>query len=180
MKTVFNSDVVRPMVFAAALTLLSGCSQKAEEEATLPGEPAANQETADKIVKIVQYEFDAAKGRVLFVSRGCVLCHSVNGVGGRAAFPLDKETFLAEIDPVHFSARMWRGAPEMIRLQQMELGYQINLGAQDIAHLAAFAGDPEEQRKLTLDQVPEDVQNSFLNEFMWIDAENMAGEAGEE
>lgn len=32
---------------------------------------------------------DAANGRKLFASKGCVVCHEVNGIGGTDAAPLD-------------------------------------------------------------------------------------------
>ena len=150
-------------------TALSVTACSAETETVASPQTATAADPAKP--RIANYEFDAARGRALFVSENCVLCHSVNGVGGRAAPPLDKATFLSEIDPVEFSARMWRGATQMIKLQELEIGYQITLSAQDLADLAAFAGDPSEQGNLTLDQVPTSMQESFLNEFMWVDEE---------
>ncbi len=164
-KPTFTKAAQLAAISVLGVSGLSACGQSSEDTKVTP------EAVEDVAQKVADYKFDAARGRALFVSRGCVMCHSVNGVGGRAAYPLDTETLLNEIDPFKFTSRMWRGAPEMIKLQQMELGYQINLGAQDIADLAAFASTPDEQRKLTLDQVPEDVQNSFLNEFMWLEEE---------
>ncbi len=154
-----------------ATASLAGCNQAAESNIDEEESSRTGTEENSGQVTIANYEFDAKRGRALFISRGCVLCHSVNGVGGRAAYALDKETFLTEIDTVHFAARMWRGAPEMLKLQQMELGYQIAISAQDLADLAAFAENPEQQGLLTLDQVPVEMQESFLNEFLWIDEE---------
>ncbi|WP_306249590.1 c-type cytochrome [Parvularcula sp. IMCC14364] len=164
-------------IIAATAFSLSACNPSADPQA--PGQPTTSESVpnadAATIVRVAQYEFDAENGRRLFVEEGCVICHSVNGVGGTAAYPLDKETFLSEIDPIHFAARMWRGAPEMIKLQEIELGYQINLNAQEIADLAAFAGNPDEQRKLDISQVPETVRDSFLNDFVWVTAEFPGG-----
>ena len=67
-----------------------------------------------------------------------MFCHAVNGVGGKAAPPLDAVRDTRTIDVLEFAARMWRGAPTMIVLQEMELGYQIELTGEEIAHLAAF------------------------------------------
>src|SRR3546814_3672335 len=64
---------------------------------------------------------DAARGRQLFASKGCVVCHSVNGVGGENAPPLDASTMSMPMNPFEFAARMWRGAEAMVALQREEL-----------------------------------------------------------
>ncbi|MEQ8936448.1 MAG: c-type cytochrome [Amphiplicatus sp.] len=110
---------------------------------------------------------DSAKGRELFVGKGCVICHSVNGVGGKAAPVLDAPIGETVIDPLDFAARIWLGAPAMIELQSVELGYTISLSGDEIAHLAAFAGDVAEQKKFTVDQVPEPMRSSLLDERFW-------------
>lgn len=115
----------------------------------------------------VRRELDSQAGRGLFVEKGCVICHSVNGVGGKAAPVLDAQIGAPPVDPLDFAARMWRGAPAMIELQSVELGYTIYLTADEIANLAAFAADREEQKKLAIDQVPETMRESFLDEQFW-------------
>lgn len=102
---------------------------------------------------------DAARGRALFVSKGCVICHAVNGVGGYAigdlggtrAPSLDAARMPVFMDPFAFFARMWAGAKDMIALQQQKLGYQIQLRGDEIADIMAFLHDPEEQKKFTPD-----------------------------
>ncbi len=117
---------------------------------------------------------DVAHGRQLFVSKGCVICHSINGVGGRAAPALDAiaveegETVPA-VDPLDFVARMWRGAPAMLDLQAIELGYQIELTANDLADLAVFASDAGAQSDFSLEDVPEPMWDWMLNEPYWED-----------
>ncbi|MCI5046006.1 MAG: cytochrome c [Aquisalinus sp.] len=173
-----KTHILPAVTMIASVLILASCGQSAapsSETADSASDEMRAGADAAGIVKVAQYEFDAENGRRLFVDEGCVICHSVNGVGGTAAYSLDKETFLSEIDPIHFAARMWRGAPEMIKLQEIELGYQINLNAQEIADLAAFAGNPDEQRKLDISQVPEDLRNSFLNDFVWVTAEFPGG-----
>ena len=71
------------------------------------------------------------------------------------------------VNPLDFSARMWRGAPAMTALQAVELGYVIALDAQDIADLAAFAASPDEQRLLTLESTPEGMREWFLDVPHW-------------
>ena len=53
-----------------------------------------------------------------------------------------------------FAARMWRGAQAMTAMQQEEFGEVVNLDGQELADLIAFAHDADEQKKLTVKQVP--------------------------
>jgi len=125
--------------------------------------------------EIVTPVVDAARGRDLFVRKACVVCHSVNGIGGGMAPPLDAPSAQAEIDIADFAARMWRGAGPMVWLQTLELGYQIDLTGEDIAHLAGFANDRFEQSRFEENQVPGRILDSLLTEpyqrpedWMWI------------
>ena len=107
---------------------------------------------------------DPAKGRALFVERGCVICHAVNDVGGRAGPPLEAEGPSSTVDIAEFAARMWRGAGPMVWLQTLEMGYQIDLTGEDIAHLAGFAADADEQAKFAENQVPGRILEFLLTE----------------
>ena len=98
---------------------------------------------------------DSARGRQLFVGKGCVICHAINGVGGKAAPPLDADPDVQHADIFDFAARMWRGAPTMFVLQEMELGYQIDMTGEELAHIAGFVYDLEEQKRFSDDDVPE-------------------------
>lgn len=110
---------------------------------------------------------DAAAGRDLFVQKGCVLCHSINGVGGKAGPALDAADDYVTPDALEFAARIWRGAPAMVEFQSLELGYVIDLSGADIAHLAAFAASRAEQKKLLDSAIPEPMRNSLLDERYW-------------
>ncbi len=110
---------------------------------------------------------DAAEGRATFIQKGCVVCHAVNGVGGKAGPALDAQTQIDAVDPLDFAARMWRGAAAMVEFQSLELGYVIDLEADDIAHLAAFAATSSEQKKLTIADIPEPMRDSLLDERFW-------------
>ncbi len=116
---------------------------------------------------IVRHSVNAENGRDLFVSKGCVICHSVNGVGGKAAPALDAVIGAPMIDPLEFAARMWRGAPAMIELQSIELGYTIYLTADEIGDLAAFHASREAQSKLSVNDLSEELQNGLLDERFW-------------
>ena len=117
---------------------------------------------------------DAEEGKRLFVGKGCVVCHAVNGVGGKAAPPLDAVRDARTIDVLDFAARMWRGAPTMIVLQEMELGYQIELAGEEIAHLAAFGSDAKVQSGFREADIPEVIRDWMVDEvYEELDPDNM-------
>ncbi|MEM7226063.1 MAG: c-type cytochrome [Pseudomonadota bacterium] len=123
---------------------------------------------AEQSVKsIVIPMIEPERGQRLFVTKGCVLCHAVRGVGGQAAPPLDAPDRATAIDPLGFAARMWTGATAMLELQAMELGYQIELSAVEIADLAGFVGDPDAQAQFTIDDIPEPLRDWMLDIPYW-------------
>lgn len=97
---------------------------------------------------------DVRRGRKLFASKGCVICHEIDGVGGRSARNLNAPTGVRLSNPFDFAARMWLGAPAMAALQEKEVGYQIFLTGQELADIAVFAQDVDEQRKFSIHDVP--------------------------
>ncbi len=99
------------------------------------------------------------RGRKLFASKGCVVCHSVNGVGGEDAPPLDFDNTNGYMNPFDFAARMWAGAEAMIYLQQEELGEQISLTGQELADIIAFAHSPSEQSRFSMADIPQRVRD---------------------
>ena len=101
---------------------------------------------------------DAERGRTLFVNKGCVVCHAVNGDGGQAGPAFDASEPAGVFDPLEFAARMWRGADAMLALQGAEFGYQIDLSGRDIADLAAFAESHTQQQDFSNDEIPEVMQ----------------------
>ena len=118
---------------------------------------------------------DPDRGRQLFVGKGCVVCHSVNGVGGQAGPPLDADPAETTVDMFDFIARMWRGAALMIVLQEMELGYQIELNGEELAHLASFAADAGAQRAFSEEDIPELVRDWMVDEvYDKLDLDEMA------
>ncbi len=99
-------------------------------------------------------DMDPARGRMLFASKGCVVCHAINGVGGNDAPALDATTMSRPMNPFEFAARMWRGAEAMIYLQREELGDQIELSGDELADIVAFAHSQEEQGKFSEADIP--------------------------
>jgi hypothetical protein len=53
---------------------------------------------------------------------------------------------------------MWRGALAMITLQKLELGFQIELTGEELAHIARFLHDFEAQQTFSEDEVPADIR----------------------
>jgi hypothetical protein len=98
---------------------------------------------------------DAHRGREVFVDRGCVICHQVNGVGGEIGPSLNAADMQVPMNAFEFAARMWRGAGAMIEMQEQVLGHQIELTGQDLADLIAFAHDEAEQKELSAKGIPE-------------------------
>lgn len=148
------------MIRIAGLLLVAASLIACERSAAPASDPPAEHDRLERAP-------NGERGRTLFVEKGCVLCHAVNGVGGKAAPALDAATEMDAVDPVGFAARMWRGAPAMIELQNLELGYVIWLEAQDLVDLAAFAADSHEQKRLTEADVPEPMRGLILDERYW-------------
>ena len=156
------ANPLRSLCFAALFTA-AGCGGESPD-ASLSAAPESQQErVALKRVRLA----DPDAGRALFVDKGCVICHAVNGTGGKAASPLDAGVGEPAVDPLEFAARMWRGAPAMIELQSTELGYAIDLTAAEIADLAAFAADRRAQRALTPETLPEGMSAALLDQRFW-------------
>lgn len=105
---------------------------------------------------------DATKGQKLFVTEGCVICHSVNGVGGKAGPTLDAEDGNTVIDVFDFTARMWAGAFAMVELQSQELGYQFDLTGEEMAHIAGFVYDRKQQLLFKESDVPDLIRDMFI------------------
>ena len=132
----------------------------------------AGEETAEAtyLIPIVTMPLaNSNRGRDIFVKKGCFICHSVNGVGGRASTPLDAEGGMSMVDPIDFAARMWRGAYAMAQVQELEIGYQIDLTGEEIAHLSAFVADAEVQRRFSEGDIPELLRDWIIDEPYWIE-----------
>ncbi len=110
---------------------------------------------------IVIPSMDSSRGRELFAEKGCVTCHSINGVGGTDARKLDAEFMDLPMNPFDFAARMWRGAPTMVELQREELGAQIQFTGEELANIIAFVHDAEEQAKFSEADIPEEIREKM-------------------
>ncbi len=120
----------------------------------LPPEQLERLILAMQEVGLVVPKMDAARGRKLFAETGCVVCHSVNKVGGEVGPSLNAGDLPSPMNAFEFAARMWRGAAAMTAMQEEAFGEVISLSGRDLADLIAFAHDNKEQKKLTENQVP--------------------------
>lgn len=98
---------------------------------------------------------DSHRGHMLFINKGCILCHQINGVGGDVGPSMNADDMPSPMNVFEFAARMLKGAPAMVAMQQEEFGEVISLTGQDLADLVAFAHDEKMQATVSLSQVPE-------------------------
>jgi hypothetical protein len=112
---------------------------------------------------------DPLRGKELFVTKGCFICHAVHGAGGTVASPLDAPEDGRIVDPMVFAAAMWRGAQAMLTLQLLELGYQIDVSGDELRDLAAFASDPRAQQDFSLQGIPDFMREWMIDKPYWLD-----------
>jgi mono/diheme cytochrome c family protein len=146
---------------AALAALLVGGGALAD-----PGEQSgtAEQNGAEDPVQLAIPDADPARGRELFVAKGCIACHAINELGGTSAPPLDAEAMADVPDAFEFVARMWRGAEAMIFMQQQSLGEQLDFTGQELADIIAFVQDPEEQGRFSEADVPPQYRRRLRSE----------------
>jgi cytochrome c len=154
----------RHLLPAAATALLAVIATPGPASAQEATQAASERSPAEDRARLMLPYPDAEHGRFLFVSKGCVICHSINGVGGKAGPALDAPETSAPVAPLDFAARMWRGAVAMAVLQTMEFGYQIEITGDEIADLAAFAASRAAQEGFSDADIPEMMQGWTLDE----------------
>ncbi len=103
-------------------------------------------------------QMNPIRGKQLFASKGCVVCHSINGVGGEDAPALDASTMPLPMNPFEFAARMWRGAEAMVAMQRDELGAPIELDGSELADIIAFVHDADVQAEFSEEDIPERIE----------------------
>lgn len=108
---------------------------------------------------------DPARGRALFASKGCVVCHAVNGVGGHDGPALDLDPDRGPVNPFELAAEMWKHAGAMIPMQEEEFGHQIELTADEFADLVAFLASPSEQKAFSEADIPPDMREILEKEL---------------
>ncbi len=125
LRPVFKAlPVLSGAVFLGAVLTVSALADDGSDHAKPPAakpKAAAEQSAAKKgkahkpaNVRLAMPMMNAERGMYLFASKGCVACHSVNGIGGHDAKNLDAHTMEKVMNPFDFVAKMWRMAPAMI------------------------------------------------------------------
>ncbi len=122
--------------------------------------PATAGESAKSAIApgLVLPSMNAERGKKLFASKGCVVCHSINGVGGTDAVALDEKTMDPVMSPFDFFAKMWLGAEPMIAMQNEQLGQQIEFTGQDLADIIAFVHNADVQKTFSQADIPGDIK----------------------
>ena len=94
---------------------------------------------------IVMPIMNSMHGKKLFVSKGCVTCHAVNGVGGHDAPTMDVHAEMRNVNPFDFAAKMWNHAPGMLAAQEEAFGETVTFLGYELADIIAFVHDDEAQ-----------------------------------
>ncbi len=89
------------------------------------------------------------RGKALFVDKGCVACHAINGVGGHDAPPMDAHRNMGLVNPFDFAAKMWNHAPGMIAAQEEAFGEQIYFTGEELADIIAFLHNDAAQHRFS-------------------------------
>jgi len=153
------ASVIAGALIALALPALPDAGHAGKDHGKAKAAPASKATThkpAD--VRLAMPKMDSAKGMRLFASKGCVACHSVNGVGGHDATALDAHTMKRVMNPFEFAAKMWRGAPAMIAAQEEAMKGQIYFTGQELAHIIAFVHDDAQQHKFSETMIPANIR----------------------
>ncbi len=132
---------------------LAGADTKKKEEVAKPAEKTTKPAVEGMLLPFMS----PVRGRKLFASKGCVVCHAINGIGGEDAPALDVNTMQPVMDPFGFAAKMWRGAATMITMQEDELGEQIEFSGEELADIIAFVHSLSEQKKFTKADIPANI-----------------------
>jgi cytochrome c len=144
---------LRSMITAAAVAMMAAAAAHAVQAAS------SSQTATPKFLApgLILPAMNPERGKMLFASKGCVVCHSVNGVGGTDAPKLDASIMPPAMNPFEFFAKMWRGAMPMIMMQQNEIGHQIEFTGQDLADIVAFVHNAEVQKTFSKDDIPPEI-----------------------
>ncbi|MFQ5764922.1 MAG: c-type cytochrome [Rhodospirillales bacterium] len=103
--------------------------------------------------RLVMPLMNLARGKRLFVAKGCIACHAINGVGGHDAPAMDAHGMKRLMNPFDFAAKMWNHAPAMIAAQEGTMGEQIYFTGEELADIIAFIHDDETQHQFTEDDL---------------------------
>ncbi len=120
----------------AALVLAAGIAFA--HEAKNPAAPARTMMPGMHMGRLTMPTMDPVNGKKLFVDKGCVACHAINGIGGHDAPAMDAHEMDQKMNPFEFAAKMWNHAPGMIAAQEDALGEMITFTGAELADIIAF------------------------------------------
>ena len=132
-----------------------------EEGATVASDDAETHGHVE--VHLAMPVMNSERGMRLFATKGCVTCHSINGVGGHDAVDLDAHTMELVMNPFDFAAKMWAMAPVMIEAQEEALGHQILFTGEELADIVAFVHDNEQQHEFTEALIPPEIMKMMYH-----------------
>ena len=101
------------------------------------------------VTRLLMPIMSSSRGMDLFVDKGCIACHAVNGVGGHDASSLDAHDMGEFMNPFDLAAKMWAMAPFMIEAQEEAFGEQIYFTGDELADIIAFLHDDVQQHEFT-------------------------------
>lgn len=146
-----------PILLIAAATAVLAGNISGQDKNVLAA--SASEDTAAATLGLALPKSDPRNGRLLYVSKGCVACHAINGVGGQDAAPLDAETMDAAGNPYEFFARMWLGTKPMIAMQEERMGQQVDLSAEELGDIVAFIHDAAMQKTFSNQEIPNSIED---------------------
>ncbi len=144
------------MMVAAALLFVAGgafAGSGHDSESRMAHDQTASQSGPQLIMPMMS----SSRGRVLYASKGCVACHSINGVGGEDAPNLDAHSMQPYMNLFDLAAKMWRGAATMIVMQEEIFGEQIEFTGAELADIIAFLHDDAEQHMFSEHDIPPEI-----------------------
>ncbi|MFQ5764509.1 MAG: hypothetical protein ACE5GT_06245 [Rhodospirillales bacterium] len=109
-------------------------------------------------VYLVAPMMDSEQGMRLFASKGCVVCHAVNGVGGRVAKNLDAHSSHTIMNPFDFAAKMWAVIPGVAEVKARIEGHRFLFTAVELSDIMAFVHDGKRQRDFTEADIPPEIE----------------------
>ncbi len=137
-----------PIVWAQAMWNHAPAMEKAMQELDLAWPRFDRGEMSDllayvrEIVPAPRREFDLLpadpnRGRQIFWSKQCIVCHSLQGQGGRKAGDLANQ---GQVPPTlaEFAAQMWNHSPEMWRAAEASGGERPSFSERQMADLIAM------------------------------------------
>lgn len=138
-KPVTRASLMAAVLFAVATALPAGAEHVAGSASMDPGHRA----------RLILPMMNPERGKELFVNKGCVACHAINGIGGHDAPNMDAHLQMGLVNPFDFAAKMWNHATGMIYAQEEALGEQIYFTGEELADIIAFVHDDGSQHNFT-------------------------------